>query len=353
MSSYFCAINYFSCMKFFVFSLVLVFLTLPAFSQKESGDKEYWKNRYLSVSLPLRRDIYVTSPYGYRKSPFTGKRALHSGLDLRARYEEVLAMFDGEVTDMGRDNRSGIYLKLRHGLYEVSYCHLSEIWVEVGEQVKAGDVVGKTGNTGKSTGPHLHITSKYKGERRDPYTLILYIQDVRREAIVALGGKSVLVDVRFPVNEKSGREQFLSRYASIAIVHQQKYGIPASVTLSQMAYESDWGRSTLAREANNYFGIKCSSSWLAERKPYMLRDDDAKNEKFCVYEDVGESLEHHARLLTSDRYRRCQRYGPTDYHNWLVGIKRSGYATAPNYVSEMEKIIRQYKLYLYDREGLS
>lgn len=52
------------------------------------------------------------------------------------------------------------------------------------------------------------------------------------------------------------------------------------------------------------------------------------------------------------RYRRCHRYEPTDYHNWLVAIKAAGYATNPDYVRKLENIIKRHKLYLYDRQAL-
>ena len=87
---------------------------------------------------------------------------------------------------------------------------------------------------------------------------------------------------------------------------QRQYGIPASVTLAQMAFESDWGRSYLARKGNNYFGIKCSPQWLAEGRPYSLHNDDKPDEKFCNYATVEESIDHHSRLLMSDRYKRCE-----------------------------------------------
>ena len=89
-------------------------------------DKKKWMDRYLSVSYPLRY-IKVTSPYGYRKDPFTGKSKFHGGLDLRARGDKVMAMMEGVVVKVGQDKTSGKYVTLRHGRYTVSYCHLSKI----------------------------------------------------------------------------------------------------------------------------------------------------------------------------------------------------------------------------------
>ena len=69
-------------------------------------DKKKWMDRYLSVSYPLRY-IKVTSPYGYRKDPFTGKSKFHGGLDLRARGDKVMAMMEGVVVKVGQDKTSG------------------------------------------------------------------------------------------------------------------------------------------------------------------------------------------------------------------------------------------------------
>lgn len=118
--------------------------------------------RYLSVCYPLSH-IKINSPYGYRKDPFTGKRKFHNGIDLYARNAEVYAMLQGLVIAVGQDNVSGKYVTLQHGNFTVSYCHLSQISVSQGQDVLPGDVVGITGNTGRSTGEHLHITCKYKG----------------------------------------------------------------------------------------------------------------------------------------------------------------------------------------------
>lgn len=130
--------------------------------------------RYLSVCYPLSH-IKVNSPYGYRKDPFTGKRKFHNGIDLHARNAKVYAMLPGKVIVVGQDRVSGKYVILQHGNFTVSYCHLSRITVSKGQVVRAGEVVGITGNTGRSTGEHLHITAKFKGESIDPIVIISYI----------------------------------------------------------------------------------------------------------------------------------------------------------------------------------
>ena len=328
----------------YIFITLLSSNILLGHAQKMTSEEslqDYWIDKYLSVSFPLR-NIEISSSFGTRKDPFTGKRRIHGGLDLKAHYEKVLAMFDGSIINIGYDACSGNYIVIKHGDYTVSYCHLSKIWVRKGDIIYAGDPVGISGNTGRSTGPHLHITSRLRGRLEDPYNLLTYIRDVKLQCITAL-----------KVNEKTllSPKDFFKRYAHAAMTQQKKYGIPASVILSQMAIESRWGSSTLAQAGFNYFGIKANRSWLNNGLPYSVHDDDLKGEKFCNFASPEASIEYHSKLLMSDRYKRCRRYSPTDFHNWLVSIKSAGYATARDYVQKCERIIMKYKLYLYDTEA--
>lgn len=141
--------------------------------------------RYLSVCYPLSH-IKINSPYGYRKDPFTGKRKFHNGIDLHARSAKVFAMMQGRVIAVGQDKVSGKYVTLRHGNFTVSYCHLSQISVSQGQDVLSGDVVGITGNTGRSTGEHLHITIRQKREYVNPRIFLDYINSVKESCVMEL-----------------------------------------------------------------------------------------------------------------------------------------------------------------------
>lgn len=141
--------------------------------------------RYLSVCYPLSY-IKINSPYGYRKDPFTGKRKFHNGIDLHARSAKVFAMMQGRVIAVGQDKVSGKYVTLRHGNFTVSYCHLSQISVSQGQDVLSGDVVGITGNTGRSTGEHLHITIRQKREYVNPRIFLDYINSVKESCVMEL-----------------------------------------------------------------------------------------------------------------------------------------------------------------------
>lgn len=147
--------------------------------QQETGSmdskQKQWISSYPSITYPLK-SIKVTSPYGYRRDPFTGKLSWHNGLDLRAKNEPAYAMMDGIVEKIGYDSRSGNYVTLKHGNYHVSYCHLSSVIVGKGERVFSGTIVGVTGNTGRSTGCHLHLTCKKDGESFNPTILLNLIE---------------------------------------------------------------------------------------------------------------------------------------------------------------------------------
>ena len=137
---------------------------------------------YTSASLTMvspLRTLVVTSPYGYRTDPFTRKRAFHSGIDLRANYEPAYAITYGEVIHVGHDNRSGLFVTIRHGSITLSYCHLSQSLVTKGTHVNPGTPIGITGNSGsRSTGPHLHLTLKdtKKGRVIDPSIILNLIK---------------------------------------------------------------------------------------------------------------------------------------------------------------------------------
>ena len=144
----------------------------PPLQETDSVDskQKQWISGYPSITYPLK-SIKVTSPYGYRRDPITGKQSWHNGLDLRAKNEPAYAMMDGIVAKVGYDKRSGNYVTLRHGNFYISYCHLSSIIVRKGESVFPGIIVGVTGNTGRSIGSHLHLTCKKDGKSINPAIL--------------------------------------------------------------------------------------------------------------------------------------------------------------------------------------
>lgn len=130
----------------------------------------------LQCSLPLERDLYITSAYGYRIDPLTNKSRFHHGIDLRCNNDKVLSIFWGEVKKVGYSKHGlGNYVVLSHKVFEITYGHLEYVLVEKGDQVRPGMVIGVSGNTGRSTGPHLHLELKYRGKKCDPLPLLAFI----------------------------------------------------------------------------------------------------------------------------------------------------------------------------------
>ena len=134
--------------------------------------------QYLDVSYPLK-SIHITSSFGMRKHPILKKYCMHNGIDLKAHYEYVYSMFPGVVTSLGQNNRSGKFVSINTGVYDISYCHLSYIGVEKGDSVYAGDVIACSGNTGMSTGPHLHLTIKKDGKAINPTIILDVIKQLK------------------------------------------------------------------------------------------------------------------------------------------------------------------------------
>ena len=118
---------------------------------------------------------WVTSGFGYRKSPFTGLRENHEGWDIGARSgSAVRATADGMVTVAGRERGYGKLIEIDHGYGVVTrYGHNSKNLIKVGSEVKRGQIVALVGNTGRSTGPHLHYEVVVNGVPANPKNYIL------------------------------------------------------------------------------------------------------------------------------------------------------------------------------------
>lgn len=122
----------------------------------------------------------ITSTFGIRRDPLTGRRALHSGLDLGGnRGDPIYATADGVVTLSERTYPQGHNIMINHGRgIETRYMHLNKRLVEVGDKVTKGQVIGELGNTGRSTGPHLHYEVIVNGTHVNPMP---YIKEEREE----------------------------------------------------------------------------------------------------------------------------------------------------------------------------
>ena len=124
---------------------------------------------------PLRSRYWLSSPYGWRDSPFnTGKRTFHSGVDMAtSQGTPIYAALDGKVTTTGYSAVYGNYVIItHHSGYKSLYAHMSKITCKKGNFVYTNTVIGRVGSTGQSTGPHLHWTVYKNGKTVNPMSLI-------------------------------------------------------------------------------------------------------------------------------------------------------------------------------------
>lgn len=175
-------------------------------------------------------------------------------------------------------------------------------------------------------------------------------------AFLCLGSPFATANTRVT---SADQEAYVKRYNKIAMREMERSGVPASIKLAQGLLESDAGRSTLARSANNHFGIKCGSNWKGEE--YYKKDDDYNNQgqliKSCFrqYRNPEASFVAHSEFLRDPakafRYGFLFRLNPTDYKGWAKGLRRAGYATNPRYPDLLISLIERYNLTQYDKPG--
>lgn len=143
-------------------------------------------DKALAYVWPVADSHYrISSPYGYRKHPVTGKRAFHAGIDIPApRGTDVMAVLGGEVAAVGNHPRLGRYVKVTHddGTYSL-YGHLQAWNTKAGRVVKAGDIIGKVGSTGRSTGPHLDFSIRRDGKSFNPMNILAKVLEEKKLAM--------------------------------------------------------------------------------------------------------------------------------------------------------------------------
>ncbi|MBK9335082.1 MAG: LysM peptidoglycan-binding domain-containing protein [Lewinellaceae bacterium] len=152
---------------------------------------------------------------------------------------------------------------------------------------------------------------------------------------------------------------YAQQYREAAVSEMQRTGIPASIKIAQGILESASGRSELASNGNNHFGIKCGSGWTG--KTYHKKDDDRDaggnliESCFRKYSHPEESFFDHSEFIRDPR--KSNRYGflfnldPRDYRSWARGLQSAGYATSPTYANQLIDLIERLRLYEFDQPG--
>ena len=151
-----------------------------------------------------------------------------------------------------------------------------------------------------------------------------------------LGGVAVFAQY----NEQDIRD-YIEQYADVAVKKMHEYKIPASITVAQGIFESACGKSRLATEGNNHFGIKCHE-WDGDT---ILVDDDELQECFRKYASVEDSYNDHSLFLTNrKRYANLFQLDIMDYKSWARTLKQDGYATNPQYADRLISLIERFNI---------
>jgi hypothetical protein len=128
------------------------------------------RHRLSTLAWPMDPALPITSPFGMRTHPVTGRKKLHNGVDIGAGVgRSVMSAHRGRVKRRGQDSTCGIYLRVDHGFgIETTYCHLNAAEADADEWVKRGQDIAQSGATGRVTGPHLHYILRLQGKAVDP-----------------------------------------------------------------------------------------------------------------------------------------------------------------------------------------
>lgn len=137
---------------------------------------------------------------------------------------------------------------------------------------------------------------------------------------------------------------YIEDHKTTALSIEKEFGIPAPITLAQGILESAAGTSSLTKISNNHFCIKAGESWTGP--VHLAWDDETVKSRFRCYNSPDESYRDYARLISTSRYyRNLFKINIYDYRGWALGLKKAGYATAPDYAQALIGLIDHYKLY--------
>ena len=256
----------------------------------------------LNVCLPLDF-LKVNSKYGYRQDPVLKCTKFHDGIDLKCSYDYVYSMLPATVKEVHHGNKGyGNYVILDYGIMECLYGHLSAIVVEEGEIIPAGSVVAISGNTGKSTGPHLHIRLRKNGKSVDPKPFISFLNDY----IIRLQDKIAYVRDGIKPQQELNIQNLVMEMDRCGITNQR-------YVVAQALLETGYFTSRVCLECNNLFGLR--------------RPSDGSYYEFDRWEESVKAYKDYVQY----------KYKGGDY---LLFLKRIGYAEDPDYIVKVHQIAK-------------
>ena len=255
----------------------------------------------MNVCLPLDF-LNVNSEFGVRRDPFSLCQKFHDGVDFQCKYQRVYSMFPGTVREVHQGKKGyGNYVLLEYGNLQCLYGHLSRIAVKQNEKVEAGTIIGISGNSGKSTGPHLHIRMEKDGKSVNPEPFIAYLNHY----ITMLHDR-----IRY-LQDGSMPEPGLSMDRLYAAL--QKYGIRyPKIVMAQAILETGYFTSKICLDKNNLFGLR--------------RPADGSYYDFDTWEESVKAYRDYVQY----KYRNG---------NYYTFLNRIGYAEDESYTIKLKQIV--------------
>lgn len=261
----------------------------------------------LNVCLPLDF-LKITSKYGKRIDPISRCTAFHDGIDLRCEREQVYSMLPAIVKKVHKGNRGyGNYVILEHGRLECLYAHLEDVTVREGAAISAGTIVGISGCTGKSTGPHLHIRLRKDGKSVDPFVFIAFL----RSYITSLNARLAVVR---PFSSQWHSAPLTLGNVRAEIIKQRL--LHPHIVLAQAALETGNFSSRVCLEYNNLFGLR--------------RPSNGEYYRFHRWEDSVRAYRDYVQY----------KYKGGDYYAFL---DRIGYAEDRDYIQKIRQMVNTMK----------
>ncbi|WP_077195373.1 peptidoglycan DD-metalloendopeptidase family protein [Prevotella ihumii] len=254
----------------------------------------------MDVCLPLDF-ISVTSRYGIRTDPFKKCSTFHDGIDLECNMSHVYSMLPGRVVKVVYSKKGyGNHIIIDHGHIQCLYGHLAAITVREGDDVYAGTIVAISGNTGKSTGPHLHIKISANGKSLNPTPFIAYLN----KYITGLRDK--IAYLRF--GTRPPKELNINNlYQAL-----DRYGVAfPKIVVAQALLETGYFTSNVCLNYNNLFGLR--------------RPSDGSYYRFANWEESVKAYKDYVQY----------KYKGGNYFRFLGHI---GYAKDPKYLYKVKSI---------------
>ncbi|MBL7804595.1 MAG: glucosaminidase domain-containing protein [Saprospiraceae bacterium] len=144
-------------------------------------------------------------------------------------------------------------------------------------------------------------------------------------------------------------QDYVDRFAPVAMAEMRKYGIPASITLAQALLESNAGESKLVKMANNHFGIKCTARHCKKGHCVNYADDTHKDFFVKFPNAWGSYRAHSQHLHGKSRYAFLFELSRSDYRGWAKGLQQAGYASDKKYAQKLIALIERLDLHRYDK----